>query len=573
MRHFLNDIEITPRNRTEIGVQSDFTGNPNILSLSTDSVILPREAFQQVMAHISTAGVFEGIPYRIELSSGVAIEYYVDFLDGFKVKMHEVEVKLKRRKGYDDFKEKADGTSWELMLDNGVSFNNVQVDYFVIAPDMIAQAIPLLLCGYVMTKELINAGKEVADSISELIQAVTPSVGVGVVMDTGDIIVLALKVAFRIIMFALILLAVIELATQLFLLLFPPKRKLKGTKFSEMLTKGCAYLGYTFQSTIFDAEPNWTCLPVPLTKSRGSIFDIRPESWLWAFNKGVPSASDTTPTLGQFIDAMETMFNARCKVINGVVRLERWDYWSALASAQLSPALNLQGTRDEEYTFNTDAVWKRYYIKYALDYNDLHSLDEKMYDNHDVELSTEPLGATNLDLVTIKGLNQVDIPFSLGARKAKLNWLEELAKLTLRLVDGVTGVFGGGTNFADTIGDRKDCLKISQQYFSITKALYGPNGKQSANFLDVVSAKSLWIKYHYINAIEVNGWLVKQNARMRISSQDFVTLLENNFAQIDGEVSEILSVKYIDEKAFAEVTYRTKNNYAFGKAKVIYINQ
>ena len=527
----------------------------------------------QWMAHISSAGVLEGIPYRIELSSGVSIEYYVDFLDGFKVKMNEVEVKLKRRKGYDDFKERADGTSWELMLDNGVDFNFVQVQYLIVAPDVIAQAIPLLLCAYVMTKELIQAGKEVADSISELIQAVTPSVGLGVVMDTGDIIVLALKIAFRIIMFALILVAVIELATEIVNLLFPIKRKFKATKFSEMLTKGCAYLGYSFQSTIFDAEPNWTCLPVPLTKSRGSIFDIRPDSWIWPFNKGVPSASDTTPTLGQFIDAMETMFNARCRVINGVVRLERWDYWSALASAQLSPALNLQGTRDEEYTFNTDAVWKRYYIKYALDYNDVHSIDDKMYDHHDVELSTEPLGATNLDLVTIKGLQQVDIPFSLGARKSKLSFIESLAEMNLSFIDSLTGVFGGGTNFASTIGDRKDCLKISQQYFSITKALYGPNGKQSTNFLSVVSAKSLWQRYHYINAIEVNGWLVKQNARIRISSQDFVTLLENNFAEIDGEVSEILSVKYIDEKAFAEVTYRTKNNYASGKAQVIYINQ
>ncbi len=34
----------------------------------------------------------------------------------------------------------------------------------------------------------------------------------------------------------------------------------------------------------------------------------------------------------------------------------------------------------------------------------------------------------NYDLVSIKGLNEVDIPFALGQRKAKLNWLEKLAK-------------------------------------------------------------------------------------------------------------------------------------------------
>jgi hypothetical protein len=212
-------------------------------------------------------------------------------------------------------------------------------------------------------------------------------------------------------------------------------------------------------------------------------------------------------------------------------------------------------------------------MKYQVDYNDLHTLDGVMYDSHDVELSTEPLGVINSDLVSIKGLNQVDIPFSLGARKSKLTWIEEIAKAVMNIVDGVTGIFGGGTNFASQIGDRKDCLKISQQYFSVTKVLYGANGKQSANFLDMVSAKSLWERYHIINSINLNGWIIKENARIRITPQDFVTLLENNFADIDGDVSEILSIKYIDEKAFAEVTYRTKSNYAVGKVNIIYINQ
>ncbi|MFN6013356.1 MAG: hypothetical protein ACK47F_04180, partial [Flavobacteriales bacterium] len=60
MRHFLNDIEITPRNRTEIGVISDFSDNPEILSINVDSLILPREAYDIVKQHIQTVGLFEG---------------------------------------------------------------------------------------------------------------------------------------------------------------------------------------------------------------------------------------------------------------------------------------------------------------------------------------------------------------------------------------------------------------------------------------------------------------------------------------------------------------------------------
>ena len=30
MRHFLNGVEVSPRNRDEIGVVCDFTGNPDV---------------------------------------------------------------------------------------------------------------------------------------------------------------------------------------------------------------------------------------------------------------------------------------------------------------------------------------------------------------------------------------------------------------------------------------------------------------------------------------------------------------------------------------------------------------
>ena len=96
MRHFLNDIEVAPRNLTDIGVVSDFNQNPDILQVSVDSVILPREAKDIINNHIANVGLFEGIPYRIEVG-GVTIDYYVDLIDGVKVRQHESEVNIKKR--------------------------------------------------------------------------------------------------------------------------------------------------------------------------------------------------------------------------------------------------------------------------------------------------------------------------------------------------------------------------------------------------------------------------------------------------------------------------------------------
>ena len=96
MRHFLNGIEVAPRNIDDIGVVSDFSGNPDILSLNTESVILPREANDLIREHINNVGLFEGIPYSV-VTSGQTLEYFVDLTDGLKVREHEVEVNLKKR--------------------------------------------------------------------------------------------------------------------------------------------------------------------------------------------------------------------------------------------------------------------------------------------------------------------------------------------------------------------------------------------------------------------------------------------------------------------------------------------
>jgi hypothetical protein len=321
-----------------------------------------------------------------------------------------------------------------------------------------------------------------------------------------------------------------------------------------------------------DSEPQWTHLPVPLVRDRQSIFELEPAFWNNAFTKGVPSSSDTTPTFGLFLEALETMFNAQVKVNNGVVRLERRDWWMNQALNQIIPALALQDTRSDQWRYNTEDVWKRYYIHYQTDFADVHTLDGKMYDIHNAEFSTEPTSVVNADLITIKGLQDVNIPFSLGARKNKLNWFEELASALAGTIDTVTGLFGGGTNYQATIGDRKNVLMVSQQFYAVSKVLWTENGKQPISYMNAVGAIGLWNRFHYINKIQENDWIIKEDVRLQMSSADFVSLQDNNFAEINGVLCEILNVEWIDEKSFAKISYKERNNYSAGKVVTIQIN-
>jgi hypothetical protein len=143
MRHFLNNIEIAPRNILEFGVLSTFTGEPNILQIDADKVILPREAKAIIDQHIQSVGFFEGIPYRIEMGPNISLEYYVDLTEDAVFRDYEIEVKIKRRNAYDNFFDQANGTSFELMAEKGQFFPVALVDYLIIKDNQTEIALTL----------------------------------------------------------------------------------------------------------------------------------------------------------------------------------------------------------------------------------------------------------------------------------------------------------------------------------------------------------------------------------------------------------------------------------------------
>jgi hypothetical protein len=285
----------------------------------------------------------------------------------------------------------------------------------------------------------------------------------------------------------------------------------------------------------------------------------------------VPSSSDTVSTLGALMDAAANLINGETRVINGVVRLERWDFYQNATTNQILPALNLQAERDDAFSYNVDDIWKRYYIHYNLDLGDLHTMDV-MYNYHDAEFSTEPTSFLNADLVSIKGLNDVNPPFSLGRRKTMFTELELTAKIFFNLIDTITGVFGNGTSFESQIDKRLGALMISQNFFTQTKLLWTIGGNQPQNYLNYLSAKSLWENFHFINQIQLRDAIIKNDARVMLTGAEFVTLLNNNYAVIDGQTCEILRIEFLDETHFSQITYKTPNDYANGRVYTLTIN-
>ncbi len=569
MKHYINGVQVNPVNQGEIGIRVQYTDRGQDLMVSTDNIVLTREDYDVIKTHIQSVGFFEGLPYQLISNSGVTLDYFIDLLEKPIFRDYEVELKLKKRGGLDKFWQDADGTSFELLAKKGFTFQPFNVPYVIIKDNQIEVAITVAITLFLMVKELADATRQLVYDVVDLIGSVTPNVGFGVNWDIGDIIAKVVKVVIQLAYVALLLAAVIKLSQQLFELIFPKIRNFLGAKVKELLRVGCQYLGYQFSSTALDSLSGLTIVGKPLKKQAKRWFMFTQNDLNLAFNKGYPTASDTTSTLGGLMEAMRKMINGRVTIIGNTVHLERRDFF-ANTSNQILPALKLQDTRQDEYTVNTQDVWKRYYTHYLTDISDLHTYDN--FEGVDCEHSCEPLSVVNSDLVSIKGFVDVNIPFALGARKDSLNWLERAVKDLFRVIDKVISTFGGNSALEAKIQNRIGVLMLSQQYFNTSKLLYTVSGKQPANYLSKISALSIYNQFHSINEIQVNGKKEREGVKVAINDNDFLNLLGNNFAIVDNEAIELTELTYIEDEATITISYLEPYNYAVGKAQTLLIN-
>ena len=58
-----------------------------------------------------------------------------------------------------------------------------------------------------------------------------------------------------------------------------------------------------------------------------------------------------------------------------------------------------------------------------------------------------------------------------------------------------------------------------------------------------------------------------------MNASEFLSLLDNNFAYINGLLCEILTIRYTDEQSKAVISYKEPFEYAQGKVEIIVINE
>ncbi len=562
-----------PFNAPEIGIKLDFTGDFEEAELTVDTLVLVNDGRKFALDHIEALGVFEGMPITATIA-GVQINYYIDFTDpATRISGDgdtEIIVSIKRRKAVDWFRQQAAGLSFEaLNITNPITV--IDIPYLIVKDNQLEMLIMLAISTYTLVKALVEGIQGLVDVIAAgVVESSVPSVGAtGPVTNVGAIIAFVLRILVYVVYLAAITLALIDLTKQIIELLFPPIRKFKGCTLLELFQKGCAKFGYNFSSTIIESQPQLTILPVPLQETNASIFTNLFSLDNGSYTKGYPTANDTISTFGILIDKSEDQFNAELRVIGNTVFFEGDEFWQDNSAVTITNTLNLQDARENQWSYDSSVWWKRYYIHYQTDPSDVHTLDQ--IERTDVEYSTEPVTVDHGDLLSIKGLTDIALPYAFAIRKDKLTFVEEAALPFAKIADETVQFFGGDSDYAAQIQGRVGITQISQQYFTITKFMYAVNGRQPDNYLDLIGARKLYTDYHEVEQVKENFRRI-YNARVPFSPAFFQELLNNNFITDEtGTSLKVRTANYEPDSSEIELTYSVLSNEGFN-TKTILIN-
>ncbi len=558
-KHYIEGVQVgAPLNNLEIEViyENDvlaFNPNPDNepeLSINVGSLVFAGQEAVSIRSHFEdpTRGAFLKMYYRMTTETDLTVfDGYFDFKKTYIDKRDEIEVGITRNRGKDEFQLKALSTAFDDFSDQIVTVEQ----NFIIEP--VIRPLEVFMIGfslYAMSKEFIEAILRLAKIGAQTVDTVTPDVTVpipSVVVKIGQIIKLVLLIIADVIYTVALFIAILQLANQLIDIVFPQLMRYKVATLKELLTKGCAQIGLGFQSTIIDELEAYKIVPVPILADKESFFDQLFNSITTDISRGFPGSQDTVVTLSDLFFECKKMFNAKIKVINGNVVLERRDNFTQFSNVQLQDNFNDQERRVRSLEYNTQENSNEYLISFAVDAEEKRTGDNFRGTNYQVDFSVNDVDRSNLT-----GFPQFRINLALGTRKSGLNFLETTARDVAIVIDSVLN-----TNLTSNIDARIGALTVSDPIFSTTKIIYAPADSIPENHRDKLSAKFLWENYHFINSFPVvnnrhNQKTILRDVPFTLNGDDFVTLTESGVFTT-GE--EIESMVYNDNTKIASITY------------------
>lgn len=558
-----------PKNFFDVGVKASFGENIQA-SLTTEEFTFVLDAYEEIINWIEGGrnggvGIFEGVPLTISASDGTnpasVFKGILDLQAGANIQrtLKQVQARIRQDDSLDQLSELLEPLDYGYLKSIGLitSGDYVNVDYVVNKPDKGLETITTFITIYLLSKQLADTIKELGETVA-LISGISASGVSGPIGGTIYAIAVAiLQLAYAVTLLVLI----VDFGTDLFNVLIQPQRTHKGIAFKTLLSKACEHIGYNFETTIPDLE-NIVYLPSNQNVDEFGVKNIFTK--VGTISEGIPNPSDIGYVCSELFQTARDLFNARFAIVGQTVQFhtESAPYW-VTQSGWEKP--NIQ--RDfagSSFRYNTEEIKASIFIKFQTDVSDEYTI--KNYEGTAYQVLTEAKTVGVAFNKTIKNLDRVDLPFALGNRKDSLSAFENGLIPLANLFDSIAGVFGGLPNLAKKIKTKVGVLEVSGNNHAVPKLLWLQGSRLPSNHRQLLSAKTLWNKYHVEKSFVQNNFKrqrrVIENEVIPFGLSDFVTLLNNSYFKDEtGRQGKIIDLEWKLSKDSATISYWLQEPY------------
>jgi hypothetical protein len=354
-----------------------------------------------------------------------------------------------------------------------------------------------------------------------------------------------------------ILIAVVNLAKDLFDILIPTVRKHKAILLKTALKKAAQHLGYTLEapSPVFN---NLHYLP-----SNPRLDDKNLISGLINFPKGtptgIPNVMDYGYNCSDMFELAKNLIRGKIALINGVIHLRPMNdpFWQQQSTWVLPDVLI------ESKKYNLSDLKTTKVLQFKIDPNDEWTIDN--YKGTAYEIHTNPITVINPKAVLLKGIDEVDFNVALGNRKDKLNAIEKLLKNVGKSVDSVTGIIGGGTNFEGKVKSKLGILKQTNNWHTVPKLLPLSGGKLAVNHRSLFNAKKLYHDYLDYDSFIDKGFkrqrAIYNDVEIPFGIEDFKLLTINPYFIFKNSPAKMINFTWVTGKDRATISFWVEEVY------------
>lgn len=557
-----NKVVDAPIEWEDISIDANFEDGGVQPIIDIDSFTFVDKEAQEIREWISAGRIFEGIPFKIDAyninTSKNSFDGYINCANN--VELHEdttVKANIQLAKGLTSVRDRLAGTTMSYLESIGVftQADYTSVKYVVEKLDNKLEILMNIVVAFMLSVQLKQQVEKTGNSIA----TASGIFAAGFTGSVGSAIYLVASAILNLVFTLFMVVAILNLATQIFEALLPIPRTHKTLGLRTALTKIANHLGYTFSSPIALLD-DLVYLPSNLETD-----DVNLLTGLINFPKGtktgLPNERDYGFTGLEFFELCEKMFNANIKV-NGTTlefRSKNDPYWKQSSTYQMPNNL-LRVKR-----FNTDELVFSRLIRFDTD----EIADEWTLNNFkgtNYEIITNDTTITNIEAKYITKHETTSIAVSLGNRKDSLNGLENSLADLAGTVDEVINFFGGSSNLAGKITSRLGVLKVGTNNTTKPKLLYVKGGKLPSNHRQMFSAKVLYDLYINEKSFVLNNFggqkALYSFEKLPFGFDNYLKSIENsNFVDINNNHAKFRSLNWLISGDTAEGEYEQKEIY------------